>query len=98
MAVVSADRAAKYRDERLAAGKSNNTMRVELAMLGHLFRVAIQEWGIGLTFNPVADIRKPSPGGGRNRRLAQDEQQRLFDAVGAHSNPDLPPSIGPTGF
>lgn len=62
MAAVSAELVAKYRDERLAAGKSNNTVRIELAMLGHLFRVAIQEWGIGLTFNPVANIRKPGIG------------------------------------
>ncbi len=89
MAAVSADLVAKYRDERLAEGKSNNTVRIELAMLGHLFRIAIQEWGIGLTFNPVANIRKPSPGAGRNRRLSLSEQQRLFQAVDAHSNPML---------
>lgn len=58
-------------------------------MLGHLFRVAIQEWGIGLTFNPVANIRKPSPGAGRDRRLTPEEQQRLFAAADAHSNPML---------
>lgn len=89
MAAVSAELVAKYRDERLAAGKSNNTVRIELAMLGHLFRVAIQEWGIGLTFNPVANIRKPSPGAGRDRRLSHEEQQRLFAAAAAHSNPML---------
>lgn len=89
MAAVSADLVAKYRDERLAAGKSNNTVRIELAMLGHLFRIAIQEWGIGLTFNPVANIRKPSPGAGRDRRLSQEDQQRLFSAAVAHSNPML---------
>ena len=89
MAAVSADLVAKYRDERLAAGKSNNTVRIELAMLGHLFRTAIQEWGIGLTFNPVANVRKPSPGPGRNRRLNLDEQQRLFAAADGHSNPML---------
>ncbi|SPR98429.1 Integrase family protein [Cupriavidus taiwanensis] len=89
MAAVSADLVAKYRDERLAAGKSNNTVRIELAMLGHLFRTAIQEWGIGLTFNPVANVRKPSPGPGRNRRLSTDEQKLLFAAAEAHSNPML---------
>lgn len=45
-----------------------NTVRLELAVLGHLFRVAIQEWGFGLTFNPVANVRKPSPGAVRDRR------------------------------
>lgn len=89
MAAVSAELVAKYRDERLAAGKSNNTVRLELAMLGHLFRIAIQEWGIGLTFNPVASIRKPSPGVGRDRRLSNQEQLCLFNAADAHSNPML---------
>lgn len=89
MAAVSADLVAKYRDQRLVSGRSNNTVRIELAMLGHLFRTAIQEWGIGLTFNPVANVRKPSPGAGRDRRLTVDEQQQLFLAMDAHSNPML---------
>lgn len=42
-----------------------------------------------LTFNPVANIRKPSLGPGRNWRLNLDEQQRLFAAVDGHSNPML---------
>lgn len=89
MAAVSAELVARYRDERLGAGRSNNTVRIELALLGHLFRTAIQEWGLGLTFNPVANIRKPSPGQGRSRRLTADEQERLFAAADAHSNPML---------
>lgn len=51
--------------------------------------MAIQEWGLGLTFNPVANVRKPSPGAGRNRRLSVDEQEALFAAADAHSNPML---------
>lgn len=89
MAAVSAELVAKYRDKRLADGKANNTVRIELALLGHLFRVAIQEWGLGLTFNPVSNVRKPSPGAGRNRRLSADEQEALFAAADAHSNPML---------
>lgn len=80
---------AAYRDHRLAAGKANNTVRIELALLSNLFTVAMQEWGLGLTHNPVATIRKPSPGKGRDRRLTGDEEQRLLDAVEAHSNPML---------
>ena len=89
MAAVSAELVAKYRDARIAEGRSNNTVRIELAMLGHLFRIAIQEWGIGLTFNPVANVRKPSPAAGRDRRLTVDEQEALFAAADAHSNPML---------
>jgi integrase len=89
MAAVSSELVASYRDHRLAAGKANNTVRIELALLSNLFTVATQEWGLGLTHNPVATIRKPSPGKGRDRRLTGDEEQRLLDAVEAHSNPML---------
>ncbi|MCG2585836.1 site-specific integrase [Massilia sp. TS11] len=89
MAALSNDLVASYRDHRVAAGKSNNTVRIELAMLSNLFTVAIQEWGLGLTHNPVAAIRKPSPGKGRDRRLNADEEKRLMEAVEQHSNPML---------
>jgi integrase len=67
--------------------RSNNTVRLELALLGHLFTVAIKEWGIGLPFNPVSSIRRPAPGSGRNRRLTQEEQNCLLQAVDKYSNP-----------
>jgi len=94
LAALSAEIIAGYRDKRLSeAGHkgniSNNTVRLELALLSHLFTVAIQEWGVGLTFNPVLNIRKPSPGEGRDRRLTSDEELRLINAVNAHSNPML---------
>lgn len=64
-------------------------MRLELALLGHLFTVAVKEWGIGLTYNPVLNIRRPSPGAGRNRRLNADEESNLLDVIDRHSNPML---------
>ncbi|CAM4404086.1 Site-specific recombinase XerD [Bordetella pseudohinzii] len=67
--------------------RSNNTVRLELALLGHLFTVAIKEWGFGLPFNPVSNIRRPAPDSGRNRRLTSEEQTRLLQAVDKHSNP-----------
>ena len=94
LAALSAEIIAGYRDKRLSESGnkgniSNNTVRLELALLSHLFTVAIQEWGVGLTFNPVLNIRKPSPGEGRDRRLSPDEELRLINAVNAHSNPML---------
>ncbi|RYD77342.1 MAG: hypothetical protein EOP84_15645, partial [Verrucomicrobiaceae bacterium] len=68
---------------------SNNTVRLELALLGHLYSTAIKEWGLGLTFNPVASVRKPKPGKGRERRFVGDEEDRLLGAINAHSNPML---------
>ena len=89
LAAVSPDLVAKFRDMRLSQGKSNNTVRLELALLGHLFTTAIKEWHIGLVSNPVANIRKPSPGEGRNRRLSDDDLKRVVEAVNNHSNPLL---------
>ncbi|RZF27805.1 site-specific integrase [Paraburkholderia sp. UYCP14C] len=89
LAAVTPDLVAAFRDARLAQGKANNTVRLELALLGHLFNVAIKEWHIGLIYNPVANIRKPSPGEGRDRRLAPGEQTKLLTAVAQHNNPML---------
>ncbi|NYT86959.1 site-specific recombinase [Pusillimonas harenae] len=61
LAGLSADIVAQYRDARLAGDegedgkrvpRSNNTVRLELALLGHLFTIAIKEWGIGLPPEP----------------------------------------------
>ncbi|OZI28904.1 integrase [Bordetella genomosp. 1] len=96
LAALNAEIVAQFRDARLAgdaddSGKiiprSNNTVRLELALLSHLFTVAIKEWGIGLPSNPVANIRRPPPGAGRNRRLTPAENNRLLAAVDAYSNP-----------
>lgn len=98
LAALSPDIIAQYRDRRLAgdaddAGKlvprSNNTVRLELALLSHLFTIAIKEWGMGLPVNPVGNIRRPAPGAGRNRRLTSEETQRLRHAVASSSNPML---------
>jgi Site-specific recombinase XerD len=89
LAAVTPEKVAEFRDFRLAQGKANNTVRLELALLGHLYTVAIREWGIGLVYNPVANIRKPSPGAGRNRRLSPEEQDKLLAALDEYSNPFL---------
>lgn len=89
LAALSSDIVANYRDKRLAAGKSNNTIRLELALISHLYSIAIKEWKIGLPFNPVANIRKPSPGLGRNHRISKLDHERLLIALRGHSNPML---------
>jgi len=100
LAALTPEIVAKFRDMRLAGedrrdqrGKpqprTNNTVRLDLALLGHLYTVAIKEWGVGLTANPVSNIRRPAPGSGRNRRLSSDEERKLLAAVEKHSNPML---------
>lgn len=99
MAGITPELIGNYRDRRLAGedrlkdGKPQpraaNTVRLELALLGHLFTIAIKEWGLGLPSNPVLSIRRPAPGPGRNRRISESEEVRLMALVDAHSNPML---------
>ncbi len=89
LAALNSELIAEFRDRRLAEGKANNTVRLELALLSHMYTVAIQEWGTGLVANPVLNVRKPSPGSGRNRRLNGNEEERLLKACDQHSNPFL---------
>lgn len=100
LAAVTPELIAQFRDRRLAGeGRADkrgnpiprapNTVRLEMALLGHLFTVAIKEWGLGLTYNPVLSVRRPAPGAGRNRRLSASEEAQLFNAIASHSNPML---------
>lgn len=99
LAAVTPDLVAQFRDQRLAGDvdpktrkrkpRAANTIRLELALLSHLFTVAIAEWKMGLIYNPVQTVRKPSPGAGRNRRLFAEEEVLLLAKVDQHSNPML---------
>ena len=99
LAAITPELIASYRDERLAGDdrmkdgepqpRAANTVRLELALIGHLFTIAVKEWGLGLPMNPILNIRRPAPGPGRNRRLTPDEEARLMEAVDQHSNPML---------
>jgi len=97
LAAITPELIAKYRNQRLSGNdrldqdgnprpRSGNSVRLEMALLGHLFNVAIKEWGIGLTSNPETFVDRPAPGPGRNRRISSEEEQRLLSAVDAHSN------------
>lgn len=89
LAALTADIVAEFRDARLSSGKANNTVRLELALLGHLYSTAIKDWHIALPTNPVAQIKKPSPGKGRDNRVSTKDQERLLIALKKHSNPML---------
>ncbi|MCL2307221.1 MAG: site-specific integrase [Proteobacteria bacterium] len=87
LAAVTPDLVARFRDKRLGEGKADSTVRLELALLSHLFTTALKEWRIGLIQNPVSNIRWPSPAKGRDRRLREGEQAKLLEAAARHSNP-----------
>ena len=79
MAAIRRTDVATYRDERLKQ-VGPNTVRLELAVLSHLFTIAIKEWGLGVE-NPVRAIRMPKLPQGRDRRLVDDEEKRLLAAA-----------------
>lgn len=72
---------AEYRDGRLKEGISTNTVRLALALISHLYTVAIKDWGIeGLT-NPVTKLRMPKGSRERDRRPASAELKAIIKAA-----------------
>lgn len=68
---------ADWRDGRIAAGKSANTIRLELAVLSNLFTVAICEWGFEGLSNPTKVVKLPRLPSGRIRRLEVGDIQKI---------------------
>ena len=79
LASVTSTDIAKYRDNRLKE-VSENMVRLELAILSHLFTIAVKEWGMSGLVNPVMQIRKPKLPHGRDRRLLPGELDRILSA------------------
>ena len=69
---------ARYRDQRLRADKSQSTVRLELAIISHLFNMARKEWGFEGLNNPLLDIKMPALSKERDRRLSSEEEKILF--------------------
>jgi integrase len=69
---------AQWRDARLMEVGAA-TVRNEMALLSHLFTIAIKEWGLVLT-NPVLSVRKPAPVRARDRRITDEELQKIISA------------------
>lgn len=78
---------ARYRDDRRADGKAENTIRVELALISHLYEIARREWGMESLANPIKNIRKPSTSRERDRRLLPGEYERIANTLANCGNP-----------
>lgn len=77
---------ARYRDDRRAAGRAENTIRLELQLIRHLFEIARKEWGMEGLPNPLDNIRKPSGSRARDRRLRPGEFGKLIALLSASRN------------
>jgi integrase len=69
---------ARFRDIRQEQGAGPNTIRLDLALVSHVFEVARKDWGMEVLNNPVKAIRKPKLPRGRERRLQPGEEERLL--------------------
>ncbi len=76
LAKVTSTAIAAYRDDRLNR-VSPGTVRRELAILRHCLEVARKEWAAPLSRNPIDGIQLPSPGAARDRRLSDEDGERL---------------------
>lgn len=86
----------KWRDERLEI-VSPATVRLDLALISHLFSYAAKEWGINVA-NPVKTIHLPKINNARERRFVGTEEKYLLYALiesgaGTRSNHWIHPMV-----
>jgi len=80
---LGSDDFAKYRDEMRKAGKADSTIRLDLAVVSHLFTVARQEWTFSGLANPLDSMTKPATSRKRERRVSDAEIQAIIAASGS---------------
>lgn len=78
---VTADTLGRWRDMRLAEGVSGSTVNRDMSLLSHVFTTARREWK-WIAASPTADVRRPANPAARDRRISQDEIDRLALAIG----------------
>ncbi|QDI82253.1 site-specific integrase [Methylorubrum populi] len=71
---------AAYRDSRLSIVQAA-TVRREMAILQHCFKVARNEWDIPLFSNPAKQVTLPAAGRPRNLRLNAGDRERIEEAL-----------------
>lgn len=86
VAAISGQLIAAWRDRRLSEVSSGTVLR-ELQLIGHVFAVAIREWGFALPGNPVALVKKPAPNKARDRTLTDDQRAALVTECGLCRSP-----------
>ena len=72
---------AEYRDKRRAEGRAENTIRIELAMISKLYKIAAKDWGMEGLRNPIQSVTMPAGSNKRERRLHPDEETTLFEQL-----------------
>src|SRR5579883_441358 len=82
-----------FRNERIKAGTKRATVRLDLALISHLYTIARTEWGMGYLANPIANVRQPKADKWRDRRLSAQEFERFERALDTCYNRVVPINV-----
>ena len=82
---------AAFRDRRLLDGR--RTCHYDLILIRHCLKIAINEWGLMLSSNPVDRVKMPPSSPARKRRLEEGEFERLEEAAKQTKNPHIWPVV-----
>jgi integrase len=82
-----------FKEERIAGGVKDGTIRLDLLLISHLFKMARKAWQMKWLTNPIADMIVPKQGPPRNRRLTEAESIRFIDALKGCRNKFIPQII-----
>ena len=74
---------ASWRDVRIKDGMSPNTLKLEFAIISHLYFIARAEWGFESLENPIRYLRMPKLPNGRSRRVSDEEVELLIQHSGS---------------
>jgi integrase len=88
---LSSSAIAAFRDRMLPDGA--RTTHYDLTLIRHCLKIAIHEWGLMLSSNPVDFIKMPPASKPRQRRLNKGEYERLEQASHLTLNPHIWPII-----
>ena len=88
---ITSDRLASFRDKRLRDG--TRAAAIDLILIGHCLKIAMNEWGLSLALNPADKVKRPAPPNARQRRLEAGEYIALERAASQTKNPYLWPIV-----
>ncbi|MEE4618918.1 site-specific integrase [Pseudomonas alliivorans] len=77
---ITADQIAEWRDLRLKK-VSSPSVRRDMTLLSSVFEIAKREWKC-CTINPVREVKRPSNGRPRDRRVTAYEESALIQRLG----------------
>lgn len=92
VATINGNIVSRWKNERLLQ-VSGSTVCRDIALLNHVFSIAMREWDINIPINPITLVRKPPTNKPRDRVLNNHQRKSLLDACGRCRNPWIQPVV-----